>query len=48
MSNVKAKGGSVPLTIPADIWQPLAEVRNQLDALCPGPPTPIEELFVKL
>ena len=43
MSKVKPKGGSVPLTIPTDIWQPLMEVRTQLDALCPGPPTPIEE-----
>jgi hypothetical protein len=33
----------VPITIPADIWQPLAEVRAQLDSLCPGPPTPIAE-----
>lgn len=33
----------VPLTIPPDIWQPLAEIRAQLDALAPGAPTPIEE-----
>jgi hypothetical protein len=35
--------GNVPLTIPADIWQPLVEIRTQLDALVPGQPTPIEE-----
>ncbi len=34
---------SVPVLIPPDIWQPLAEVRAQLDASCPGLPTPIEE-----
>ena len=39
---MKSKG-SVPLQIPADIWQPLVEVRTQLDALVPGQPTPIEE-----
>lgn len=33
----------IPLLMPPDIWQPLAEVRAQLDTLCPGPPTPIEE-----
>jgi len=41
-SDMTSKGG-VPLVIPSDIWQPLAEVRAQLDALCPGLPTPIEE-----
>jgi hypothetical protein len=40
---MKATKGSVPLSIPADIWQPLAEIRTQLDALVPGAPTPIEE-----
>ena len=35
--------GSVPLNVPPDIWKPLAEIRLQLDALCPGAPTPIEE-----
>ncbi|MCL4518217.1 MAG: hypothetical protein M1587_03375 [Thaumarchaeota archaeon] len=34
---------SVPLRIPADIWEPLVEIRAQLDAECPGQPTPIEE-----
>ena len=34
---------SVPLHIPKDIWQPLVEIRAQLDASCPGAPTPIEE-----
>jgi hypothetical protein len=38
-----SKKGSVPLQIPPDIWQPLVEVRAQLDALVPGAPTPIEE-----
>jgi hypothetical protein len=40
---MKANKGSVPLQIPADIWQPLVEIRTQLDALVPGSPTPIEE-----
>jgi hypothetical protein len=35
--------GTVPLHIPPDIWQPLVEIRAQLDALVPGQPTPIEE-----
>jgi hypothetical protein len=35
--------GSVPINIPADVWQPLVEVKAQLDALYPRPPTPIEE-----
>ena len=34
---------SVPLHIPKDIWQPLVEDQAQLDASCPGAPTPIEE-----
>ena len=33
----------VPLVIPTDVWQPLMEVRAQLDSFCPGPPTPVEE-----
>jgi hypothetical protein len=33
----------IPLHIPSDIWQPLVEVRAQLDASVPGAPTPIEE-----
>jgi hypothetical protein len=33
----------VPMNIPSDVWQPLMEVRAQLDSLCPGPPTPVEE-----
>ncbi len=33
----------VPLSIPSDVWQALMEVRAQLDSLCPGPPTPVEE-----
>ena len=35
----------VPVTVPPDVWQPLMEVRAQLDALCPGAPTPIEEML---
>jgi hypothetical protein len=33
----------VPLVIPPDVWQPLMEVRAQLDSFCPGRPTPVEE-----
>ncbi|MDG6904516.1 MAG: hypothetical protein JRN20_01880 [Nitrososphaerota archaeon] len=40
---MKSGKGSVPLQIPADIWQPLAEIRTQLDAQVSGVPTPIEE-----
>lgn len=40
---MKSNKGSVPLQIPADIWQPLVEIRTQLDAQVPGAPTPIEE-----
>ncbi len=35
----------VPLTIPTEIWQPLMEVRAQLDSFCPGPPTPVAEVL---
>ena len=35
----------VPVTVPPVVWQPLMEVRAQLDALCPGAPTPIEEML---
>ena len=35
----------VPVVIPSDVWQPLMEVRSQLDSECPGAPTPIEELL---
>ncbi len=38
----------VPATIPYDVWQPLMEVRAQLDALCPGSPTPVEEVLREL
>lgn len=41
MNSSKAPG--VTVVIPVDIWQPLAEIRAQLDALCPGAPTPVEE-----
>jgi len=40
MSATKA---GVTMVIPADIWRPLAEIRAQLDAHCPGAPTPMEE-----
>ncbi len=35
----------VPLTIPPDVWQPLMEIRAQLDSQCPGAPTPVEEML---
>ena len=35
----------VPVVVPADVWQPLMEIRAQLDSECPGAPTPIEELL---
>ena len=35
----------VPVVIPSDVWQPLMEIRSQLDSECPGAPTPIEELL---
>ncbi len=35
----------VPVVVPADVWQPLMEIRAQLDSQCPGAPTPIEELL---
>jgi len=35
----------VPVTIPADVWQKLMEVRAQLDSQCPGAPTPIGEML---
>jgi len=31
------------VVIPSDIWQKITEIRSQLDAYCPGAPTPIEE-----
>jgi len=42
MKSSKTAGG-VTVVIPVDIWRPLAEIRAQLDALCPGAPTPVEE-----
>jgi hypothetical protein len=42
-----AKKG-VPFTIPPDVWQPLMEIRAQLDSFCPGPPTPIEEALKEI
>jgi hypothetical protein len=41
MKSSKAPG--VTIVIPPEIWQHLAEIRAQLDALCPGAPTPVEE-----
>jgi hypothetical protein len=38
----------VPVVVPYDVWQPLMEVRSQLDSECPGAPTPIEELLKEL
>jgi len=35
----------VPVVVPADVWQPLMEIRAQLDSECPGAPTPIEEMM---
>ena len=35
----------VPVVVPSDVWQPLMEIRAQLDSECPGAPTPIEELL---
>ena len=36
-SNMKSsKTAGVTVVIPGRIWQPLAEIRSQLDALCPG------------
>ncbi len=31
--------------VPSEVWQPLMEIRAQLDSQCPGAPTPIEELL---
>jgi len=41
MKSTKPSG--VTFVIPTDIWQPLTEIRSNLDALCPGAPTPVEE-----
>ena len=35
----------VPVVVPSDVWQPLMEIRAQLDSECPGAPTPIDELL---
>ncbi len=40
----KARQG-VPVVIPPDVWQPLMEVRSQLDSECPGAPTPVDEVL---
>jgi hypothetical protein len=40
---MKTSKTGVSVTIPSDIWQYLTEIRSQLDASCPGAPTPIEE-----
>ena len=41
MSQGKTRG--VTIVIPSDIWQPLMEIRAELDDFCPGAPTPVEE-----
>ncbi|MGA2663853.1 MAG: hypothetical protein ABSF83_02815 [Nitrososphaerales archaeon] len=40
---MKTSKTGVTVVIPGDIWQSLTEIRSQLDASCPGAPTPIEE-----
>ena len=40
-----SRNPGVTVTIPIDIWQPLTEIRAQLDASCPGAPTPVEEVL---
>ncbi len=40
---MKTSKTGVSVVIPSDIWQYLTEIRSQLDAWCPGAPTPIEE-----
>ena len=40
---MKTSKTGVSISIPSDIWQYLTEIRSQLDAWCPGAPTPIEE-----
>lgn len=42
---MEASRQGVPFTIPSEIWQPLMEVRAQLDSLCPGSPTPVAEVL---
>ena len=44
MDTAKREKG-VPISVPMDVWQPLMEVRSQLDSECPGAPTPIEEVL---
>lgn len=44
----KGKGNGVSVVIPSDVWQPLMEVRAQLDSFCPGAPTPVEETLREL
>jgi hypothetical protein len=39
----KSSKTGVTVVIPVEIWQPFMEIRSQLDALCPGAPTPVEE-----
>lgn len=42
---MSASKNGVPVVIPTDVWQPLMEVRAQLDSECPGAPTPVEEVL---
>ncbi len=45
LKGMKSSKTGVTITIPIDIWQPLTEVRSQLDAACPGAPSPVEEIL---
>lgn len=40
-----SKSSGVTIVIPTEIWQPLTEIRAQLDASCPGAPSPVEEVL---
>jgi len=40
---MKTGKAGVSVVIASDIWQPLMEIRAQLDAYCPGTPTPVDE-----
>lgn len=40
---MKTDKSGVSIVLTSDIWKPLMEIRAQLDAYCPGAPTPVEE-----
>lgn len=40
---MKTGKAGVSVVIAPDIWEPLMEIRAQLDAYCPGAPTPVDE-----